>query len=58
MSKLINSVPLRNNQKLKIQIHIGIEDIEKLDEYINIQNITTRKKFIEFLVTKFINNIK
>ena len=53
-----NELPKKNSQKQAIQIHIGIEEIKKLDEYINIQNITTRKKFIEFLVIKFINNIK
>jgi hypothetical protein len=53
-----NELPKRNSQKQQVIIHLKKEELTKLDEYVNIQNITTRKKFIEFLVINFIKNLK
>jgi len=47
-----------NKKKRAIQIHLGVEVLKELDDYIIEQNITTRKKFIEFIVIRFVKNLK
>jgi hypothetical protein len=49
---------VKNSVKQAILIHLQHDEVLKLDQYIKEQNITTRKKFIEFIVEKFIKNIK
>jgi len=47
-----------SKKKRAIQIHLSGEILKELDDYIVEQNITTRKKFIEFIVIRFVKNLK